>query len=65
MRNRLWWQLIVKAGRAKGEEKGLDLEYMFKAKATSSANEMDTGREGKKGIKVSRLTNSVDDVTMK
>ena len=38
---------------------------MFKAKATSSANEMGTGREGKKGIKVSRLTNSVDDVTMK
>lgn len=38
---------------------------MFKVKAISFVNEMGIGREGKKGIKVFRLINLVDDVIMK
>lgn len=42
----------------------MDLEYIFKTEATRTTDEMDVRRVGKKEIKVSRGTNSVDDITM-
>ena len=56
--------MTSKVGKFNGNEKWSDLACIFKTEAIRPMDEMDVRREGKKGIKVPSMTNSVDDITI-